>query len=243
VTLLFLSGSAKEYYLYGMTIDKSTFDFLKALARNNHRNWFQKNKARYVQAQQNIMDWLDVLIAETNKHDQLQTQNGKEALYRIYNDVRFSADKTPYNPRFAGNLKRIKPFLRGGYYFWIKPGASRIGAGFTYPNAQDLLRIRQDIDSNYAEWRKILKQKKLQSVFGDMQGDQVKTAPKGFPKDHLAIDLLRFKQFWFEKSYTDAEVVSKNFLKQVNHDFKAIRPFFNYMTEVLTTDQNGESLL
>ncbi len=226
-----------------MTIEKSTLDFLKALARNNHREWFQINKDRYLHAQQNTIAWLDALIAEMNKHDQLQTLSGKAALYRIYNDVRFSDDKTPYNPRFAGNLKRIKPFLRGGYYFWIKPGASRIGAGFTYPNPQDLLRIRQDIDLNYADWRKILRQKKLQSVFGEMQGDQVKTAPKGFPKDHPAIDLLRFKQFWFEKAYTDAEVTSKNFLPQVNRDFKAIRPFFDYMTEVLTTDANGVSVL
>ena len=226
-----------------MTIEKSTVDFLKALARNNNREWFTKNKARYVHAQQNTIAWLDTLIAEMNKHDRLQTQNGKEALYRIYNDVRFSDDKTPYNPRFAGNLKRVKPFLRGGYYFWIKPGASRIGAGFTYPNAQDLLRIRQDINLNHADWRKLLKQKKLQSVFGDMQGEQVKTAPRGFPKDHPAIDLLRFKQFWFEKSYTDTEVISKKFLQQVNSDFKTIRPFFDYMTEVLTTDANGISLI
>lgn len=226
-----------------MTIEKSTLDFLKVLARNNNREWFQKNKDRYLLAQQNTIAWLDALITEINKHDQLQTLSGKTALYRIYNDVRFSDDKTPYNPRFAGNLKRVKPFLRGGYYFWIKPGASRIGAGFTYPNAPDLLRIRQDIHLNYTDWRKILRQKKLQSVFGEMQGDQVKTAPKGFPKDHPAIDLLRFKQFWFEKSFTDAEVTSKNFLLQVNRDFKAIRPFFDYMTEVLTTDANGVSVL
>ncbi len=226
-----------------MIIDQATLDFLKALTRNNNREWFQKNKERYQLAQQNVVHWLDVLIAEMNKHDQLQTQNGKEALYRIYNDVRFSDDKTPYNPRFAGNLKRVKPFLRGGYYFWIKPGASRIGAGFTYPNAQDLSRIRQDIDLNYEGWRKMLMQKKLQSVFRELQGDQVKTAPRGFAKDHPAIDLLRFKQFWFEKSYTDAEVTSKTFSKQVNNDFKAIRPFFDYMTDVLTTNANGERIV
>lgn len=225
-----------------MTIEKSTFDFLKALAKNNNREWFQKNKERYLASQLNVIQWLNALLAEMNKHDQLQTQNGKEALYRIYNDVRFSADKTPYNPRFSGYFKRLKPQLRGGYYFWIKPGASRIACGFGYPNPQDLLRIRQDIDVNPTDWRKLLKGKKLQSTFGDMQGEQVKTTPKGFSKDHEAIDLLRYKQFWFEKSYTDAEVLSPQFLKQVNADFKTIRPFFDYMSEVLTTDLNGEAL-
>src|SRR5687767_5988973 len=98
-----------------MAIEKSTLDFLKTLARNNDREWFQKNKNRYTDSLTNVSSWLDELIAEMNKHDRIQTKSGKESLYRIYNDVRFSADKSPYNPRFAGHLKRVKPFLRGGY--------------------------------------------------------------------------------------------------------------------------------
>jgi uncharacterized protein (DUF2461 family) len=74
-----------------------------------------------------------------------------------------------------------------------------------------------------------------------MQGDKVKTTPRGFVKDHPAIDLLRYKQFWFERSFTDKEVVAHNFIEQVNKTFKSIRPFFNHMSEVLTTDLNGES--
>lgn len=224
------------------TISPNTLSFLRALARNNDRDWFQKNKNRYLTAQLNVSAWLDNLIAEMNRYDQLETGSGKESLYRIYNDVRFSEDKTPYNPRFAGSLRRVKPHLRGGYYFWIKPGASRIGCGFTYPNPADLARIRQDIDQNYPHWRKILRNKKLLDTFGAMEGDQVKTAPKGYPKDHHAIDLLRYKQFWFEKDYTDAQVVSPDFLKRVSNDFRAIRPFFDYMSDVLSTNANGESL-
>ena len=226
-----------------MVIEKSTLDFLKALSRNNDRAWFQKNKDRYTNSLTNVTTWLDELIGEMNKHDRIQTKSGKESLYRIYNDVRFSADKTPYNPRFAGHLKRVKPTLRGGYYFWIKPGESRVGCGFTYPNAEDLLRIRQDIDGNYTDWLKLLKSKKIQTVFGDMLGDQVKTAPRGFDKAHPAIELLRYKQFWFEHSFTDQEVLAKDFTKRVNETYKAIRPFFDYMSEVLTTDLNGESIL
>ncbi len=224
-------------------IEKSTFDFLKALSRNNNREWFQKNKEKYLTSQANVSSWLDRLIAEMNKHDQLQTQNGKEALYRIYNDVRFSADKTPYNPRFAGNIKRVKPFLRGGYYFWIKPGESRVGCGFTYPHPDDLKRIREDIAVNYQDWNKLLKSKKLVNTFIKMRGDQVKTSPKGFAKDHPAIALLRYKQFWFEHSFTDAEVLAPDFLKKVNETYKNIRPFFDYMTDVLTTDSNGVSII
>jgi uncharacterized protein (TIGR02453 family) len=223
-----------------VAIEKNTLGFLKKLADNNTREWFLANKSSYQLAQQNVAHWLEHLITLMNRHDELQTQSGKEALYRIYNDVRFSADKTPYNPRFAGNLQRVKPYLRGGYYFWIKPGESRIGCGFTYPNAQDLLRIRQDIDQNQSAWRKLLRQKKLQSVFGNMQGDRVKTSPKGFPKDHPAIELLRYKQFWFEKSLSDKEVLAPDSAASVNSAFKSIRPFFDYLSEVLTTDLNGK---
>jgi uncharacterized protein (TIGR02453 family) len=223
-----------------MAIEKTTLVFLKDLAKNNNREWFAENKLRYLKSQENMVQFLDQLIVKMNQHDRLETQSGKESLYRIYNDVRFSKDKTPYNPRFAGNLRRQKPMLRGGYYFWIKPGESRVGCGFTYPNAEDLLRIRQDIDFNYKSWKRLLNSKEIQSSFGDMQGDQVKTSPRGFDKTHPAIDLLRHKQFWFERSFTDKEVLADDFIQRVNKTFKSIRPFFNHMSEVLTTDLNGE---
>jgi len=224
-------------------IEKSAFDFLKKLKRNNNREWFLKNKNLYVEAQSNISAWVDQLIHEMNKHDHLHTTNAKESLYRIYNDVRFSKDKSPYNPRFAGYLKREKPTLRGGYYYWIRPGQSRVGCGFTYPNPEDLKRIREDIDENFEEWRKILSGKKIKSTFGQMQGEKVKTAPRGFAKDHKAIELLRYKQFWFERSFTDKEVLSADFLYRVTEAYKAIRPFFDYMSEVLTTNKNGEQII
>lgn len=223
-------------------IEKQTLRFLSDLRKNNEREWFQAHKPRYAAAQQNLLAWVDALIAEMNKHDQLQTASGKESLYRIYNDVRFAADKTPYKPRFAGRLKRQQPWLRGGYYFWITPGASRVGCGFSYPNPADLKRIRKDIDYNERAWRGILKNKKLTRTFGDMQGEHVRTAPKGYRSDHPAIDLLRHKQFWFEHAFTDAEVVAPGFLKQVSSTYRAIRPFFDYMSDILATDANGEMM-
>lgn len=224
-------------------IEKSTFDFLNSLSKNNNRDWFNTHKEQYLSAQQNVQEFLDCLIARMNAHDHIETLSGKKALYRVYNDVRFSKDKTPYNPRFAGRLSRATASRRGGYYFWIKPGESRVGCGFTYPNADDLKRIRQDIDQNYSDWRKLLKSKAIVSNFGMMMGEKVKTAPKGFPKDHNAIDLLQYKQYWFEHHFSDDEVLAKDFVTKVDKIFKSIRPFFDYISEVLTTDLNGESVI
>lgn len=224
-------------------IQPSTFSFLKKLSKNNNRDWFNLYKDEYLKAQENMHQFVDALIFKMNTHDQLETPSGKKSLYRIYNDVRFSDDKTPYNPRFAGSLKRVKPMLRGGYYYWIKPGGSRIGCGFTYPNPEDLKRVRLDIQRNYKEWNKLLRLKSIQSNFGEMFGEQVKTAPKGFPKEHAAIELLRYKQYWFEHDFTDQEVLGSDFLNQMNKTYQAIRPFFDYMSDVLTTDLNGESAI
>jgi uncharacterized protein (TIGR02453 family) len=226
----------------GTVIQKSTFDFLRKLSNNNNRDWFAAHKTEYERAKENTEHFVDALINKMNIHDRLENTTGRKTLYRIYNDVRFSKDKTPYNPRFAGYFKRSKPLLRGGYYFWIRPGGSRVGCGFTYPNADDLKRVREDISSNYKDWKKLLKSKSIVSTFGEMMGEQVKTAPRGFNTENPAIDLLRFKQYWFEHSFTDKEVLAPDFLNNINKTFKNIRPFLDYMSDVLTTDSNGESL-
>lgn len=223
-------------------IQKSTFDFLKKLSKNNNRDWFNSNKDQYEIAKQNAESFMDALISRMSTHDRLENISGRKSLYRIYNDVRFSKDKSPYNPRFAGYLKRSKPELRGGYYIWIKPGGSMVGCGFSYPNSEDLQRIRQDITSNHDDWKKLLKTKSIVKNFGAMLGDRVKTTPRGFSPEDPAIELLRYKQFWFEKEFSDAEVLSKDFVVQVNNTYKSIRPFFDYMTDVLGTDLNGEPI-
>ena len=224
-------------------ISTSTLRFLKTLSQNNNREWFADHKQDYELAKLNTEAFIDALIAKMNVHDQLETSSAKQSLYRIYNDVRFSADKTPYNARFAGNLKRVKPHLRGGYYYWIRPGNSRLGCGFVYPHSDDLKKIRQDIEMNFADWKKLLRSKSIVSNFDSIQGEKVKTAPRGFSSDNPAIELLRLKQFWFERKFSDREVLAPDFLDNMNKTFKAIRPFFNYMSDMLTTDANGQSIL
>lgn len=187
----------------------------------------------------NIIAFADALLTEMNKHDKIETPSGKESLFRIYKDVRFSKDKTPYNTHWNGAFKRATKKLRGGYYFNIKPGNSFLAGGFWNPEPKDLKRIRQDIDVNFECWEKLLSKSIILKTFGTMTGDQVSSAPRGYSKDHPAIHLLRYKQFILKHEFTDTEVCSPGFLYKVNDVFKKMRPFFDYMSDILTTDGNG----
>jgi len=224
-------------------IKKESIEFLKALSKNNNREWFNKHKDRYLEAHKNIVEFADALIVEMNKHDNIETASGKESMFRIYKDVRFSKDKTPYNTHWSGAFKRATKKLRGGYYFHLKTGDSFLAGGFWGPEPNDMKRIRQDIEVNYKDWKKLLSNKSLTKTFGKLIGEKVSTAPRGYEKDNPAIELLRYKQYLLKHEFTDKEVCSPDFVKKVNEVYKKMRPFFNYMSEVLTTDANGVSIV
>jgi uncharacterized protein (TIGR02453 family) len=226
-----------------ISINKDSIDFLKDLSENNNREWFNTHKDRYAEAHNNIIAFADNLIAEMNKHDHIETASGRKSLFRIYKDVRFSKDKTPYNGHWSGAFKRATKKLRGGYYFRIEPGNSRVVGGFFGPLPDDMKRIRQDIDANYEDWWNMLAGKTLTDTFGKLRGEKVSSAPRGYAKDHPAIDLLRHKQFIFRLEFTDEQVCAQDFLYKVNEAFIKMRPFFDYMSEVLTTDVNGISVV
>jgi len=221
-------------------LDESVFQFLKALEGNNNREWFAKNKPKYVAAN----DHFKVLAEEINVGMQKQDNIEKMKLYRIYRDVRFSKSKEPYKNSFSGGFSRKTKALRGGYYFHLEPGGkSMVGGGFWQPEASDLKRIREEIAADATPLRKIINSSSFKTHFGELGGEQLKTAPKGFPKDHPDIDLLRYKSFIVSKYFTDKEVETPGFSEEVLKYFNATRPFFDYMSEVLTTDVNGVSLL
>jgi len=220
----------------------SGFDFLNKLRKNNNREWFNAHKDTFLQELAIVEHFAEVLLQALNAHDEIETPSGKKSLYRIYRDTRFSADKTPYKTHWSGSFKRATKYRRGGYYFHIEPGNSFVAGGFFGPSTEDLKRIREDIAFDPAPLRKILKAKSFVSTFGELKGEQLKTAPKGFDADHEAIDLLRYKQFLLVRHFPDEVVLSGEFLKEANQTFKNMRPFFDYMSDVLTTDINGEAL-
>ena len=225
------------------SIKLETLNFLKDLNKNNNREWFTEHKPQFQKLNDEFIEFSDALLSGLNNHDNIETPSGKKSVYIIYRDIRFSKDKTPYKIHFSGSFKRATKELRGGYYFHIEPGNSFIAGGFWGPNPKDLLRIRQEIDIDASELTQIISSDDFKSIFGSLQGEKVKTAPRGFDKNHCDIELLRYKQFIILKKITDEEVLEKDFHIFAVNVFLKMRPFLDYMSSVLTTDTNGVSIL
>ncbi len=220
-------------------LQSSISHFLHQLKENNNREWFASNKKAFQVEEQLAKAFFMAVYADLEKIDNLD----KMQVFRIYRDVRFSKDKSPYKNHFSVGFNRSKPLLRGGMYLHIEDNASFVGGGFWEPNAHDLFRIRKEIEVDASELRAIISEENFQKYFKTLQGEELKTAPKGFDKTHSAIDLLRKKQFLLTRRFSNDEVLSANFKDEIIASFKAMRPFFDYMSDVLNTDLNGASLL
>ncbi|MFK7780717.1 DUF2461 domain-containing protein [Psychroserpens sp.] len=220
--------------------NKNILEFFKTLEKNNNRDWFNEHKPEFKANEAVAKSAYKQIFDNLNAHDQIE----KFKMFRIYRDVRFSKNKLPYKTHFGGSFSRKKPELRGGYYLHVQPNnESFIATGFWEPNKEDLLRIRREFEQDDQEIREIINDKTFKKVWGEFVGNELKTAPRDFDKEHPAIDLIRKKQFIFTKKYSDTEVTSANFIDNVDTSFKAIRPFFDYMSDVLTTNLNGESII
>lgn len=216
----------------------SSVSFFKKLKKNNNREWFAENKPKFKELEKEIKAFGEQLKDRLNEFDNVD----RFKLFRIYRDIRFSKDKTPFKTHFGLYWNRLKPRLRGGYYLHISPNNNFLACGFWDPNPKDLYRIRKEFLHDANEFRKILKSKEIYSNWGNLEGNELKTAPRNFDKNHPDIDLIRKKQFVFKINYSDKEVLEKRFIDKIELSLKAIRPFLNYMTDVLTTDENGESI-
>ncbi len=211
--------------------------FLKAIAKNNDREWFEKNKPTYLLVKANFEDFLEAFHVELVKFDySLGGLNPRKMGFRIYRDVRFSKDKRPYKINMgAGFSENGKMEQEPGYYIHIEPGNKSFLAGGIYmPDAPNLAKIRQEIDYNTKGFLKILNDKKFKKLFpklGDF--DKLKTSPKGYPKDHPHLDILRHKSFVVSHSFTDVQVKDKKFIKSVADACKTLKPLNDFLKEAL----------
>ncbi len=221
-------------------LSPSVLNFLKQLDQNNNREWFNENKKEFKSVESEAKLFFNAVKDTLGTHDEIDALK----VFRIYRDVRFSKNKQPYKTNFGCSFHRLKPQLRGGYYVHLQPNdQSFIATGFWNPNKEDLLRIRKEFEIDDSEIRHILNDKTFKTIWGGFVGDEVKTAPKGFSKTHPAIDLIKKKQYIFVKKYNDKSVLTPDFIADINTAFKAIRPYFDYMSDVLTTNLNGEPIV
>lgn len=221
-------------------LSNDIFIFLKTLMAHNNREWFKEHISIFRTAESNVKLFYSQLYNQLNRVDSIDNYK----VFRIYRDVRFSKNKTPYKTHFSGSFHRTKPELRGGYYLHLAPNnESFIATGFWNPNKEDLFRLRKEFETDSEVLRAIIAEPRFKAVWGPLEGDELRSAPRGFDKLDQNIDLIRKKQFIFSKKYTDKEVLSERFTLEVIDSFKAIRPYFDYMSSVLTTNLNGESIL
>jgi uncharacterized protein (TIGR02453 family) len=211
--------------------------FLAKLNKNNDRTWFEKNKETYLAAKENFEQVVEQILDGLVKFNpELGGLNPKKLPFRIYRDVRFSKDKKPYKTNMgAGFSPNGKLIQEPGYYLHIEPGNKSFVAGGIYmPDVENLNKIRQEIDYNGEKLEKIMKDKTFKKWFKKLDDfDKLKNMPKGYPKDHSRIELLKHKSYIVSHPFTDAQIKDKKFVKTVTEVCKAIKPMNNFLKEAL----------
>jgi uncharacterized protein (TIGR02453 family) len=211
--------------------------FLKNLAKNNDRQWFEKNKSKYLEAKDHFDRFVAELLTELTDIDQsLAGLNPKKITFRIYRDVRFSKNKLPYKSNMsAGFSPRGKMVDEPGVYLHIQPGnKSFVAAGLWMPQPEPLAKIRQEIDYNGNTLVKIVTDKKFKKMYGAFDPESsLKNTPKGYEKDHPHREWLKLKSFVVLHAFTDEEVKSKKFMKTVIDTYKTAKPLNDFLKEAI----------
>jgi uncharacterized protein (TIGR02453 family) len=210
-------------------------DFLDKLAQNNYKGWFDSNRAEYESARENFNKFVDYLIDEFRVSDNLQGLTAKDCVTRIYRDIRFTRDKSPYHANFSAIIAPGgKKSPKQGYYVSIQPhDQSMIAGGLYMPNPQQLERFRQAIDRHAAAFKRITGDKDFVKQFGKIEGERLKTSPKGYDRTHPEIDLLQLKQVTVLHHLTDKEVLAGDFPEKAVAVCRAMKPFLNYLDGIL----------
>lgn len=217
-------------------ISKSTLKFLKDLKANNDREWFLENKPRYEKARDEFVDFVRQTQMEIAKFDpRVQSVDPKKAVFRIYRDVRFSKNKDPYKTALAARLMPPtgETGRNAGYYIHIQPGNSILAGGAYAPDRDWLNDIRDEIDYDSEPLRKVLGTPGFKKLFGELQGDVLKTAPKGVERDHPDIDLMRHKSFVAYHKVPDKTVTSDKFSEYAAKIFKEIKPLNDFLNTAM----------
>ena len=218
-------------------IQRHTFDFLKELVENNNRDWFQANKERYDAARENVIEFTAEFLKLMYKIDPGVNEglDPKKCVMRIYRDIRFSKNKTPYKNNFGISIPAKGTKLGGAeYYLQISPGNSFIAGGYWMPESAHLKAIRQEIDYNAHDLKKIIDDKEFVSLFGEFRKqDQLKSVPREYSADNENIELLKLKSFVAFHQLKEEELLNKNAVEKIAAVCSKIQPLNVFLNNAL----------
>lgn len=212
-------------------------DFLSELEKNNNKEWMDENRSWYEEARDQFKELVAYILKELASFDEgLRMVTPKDSIFRINRDIRFSKDKSPYKNNFGAFMAEGGKKTEGaGYYLHLQAGnESFVGGGIYMPPSAILGRIRQEIDYNAGELKKVVDDHQFSSTFGAVKGEKLKTAPKGYPKDHPNIEMLKLKSYVVMKSISDEELRSENIPDFIVDIFRVQKPFNDYLNVAIS---------
>lgn len=216
-------------------INASTLEFLNLLKHNNNKEWFDKNRSLYVTAKANFESFVQNLIHEIIEFEPIMKGlEVKNCVFRINRDVRFSNDKSPYKTNMGAFMVRggkQNGDKYAGYYFHIEPGKSMLAGGAYIPPSPWLTAIREKIDDDPDRLVGIINNPGFKKYFGQIEGEKLKKAPKGFSPDHKQIELLKYKSYLAVKESSDETVLGSNYFQYAIDVFKAMKPLNDFLNE------------
>ena len=218
-------------------IQAATLKFLKNLKKNNNRPWFQEHRKQYENVKADFLLLVEKLITGIAAFDKpIGNLEAKNCLFRINRDVRFSKNKDPYKSNLAAYFNKDgKKGIGAGYYLHIEPGRSFVAGGIWMPEPAVLAGIRQEIDYNFTDWKKLIDHKKFRKYFPEaVTSEEVLVRPpKSYDENNPAIEFLKMKSFIVSKPYADGVLVNKNFIKEVTKTFNAMKPLIDFINTSL----------
>ncbi len=219
-------------------LQPATIKFLKDLKKNNQRDWFEANRKHYEAAKADFAGHVQNVIDKFGKKDEeIASLKAKDCVFRINRDVRFSKDKSPYKTNMGASfIKGGKKSVLSGYYFHCEPGNSFVGGGLWMPEVDGLKKLRQEIDYNFDEFKKIIGSKKFVAAYkelSDSEGTRLSRPPKGYEADNPAIEYIKLKSFVAMTPVTDAELTDKNLVKKITEAFETLQPFIHFINRAL----------
>lgn len=215
---------------------KETLKFLKDLKANNDRDWFKANKALFDKAQDNMTAFIGQLIGSVGKFDtEVNGIDPTACVFRIYRDVRFSKDKSPYKTNLGGYISPGgRKSMQPGFYFHLEPGKSFFAAGKHLPDGKELLKIRNAIAANADAFLKIVNKKSFIEKFGKLSGDSLRSVPKGFDPESKAAEYLKLKDLMVVANFTnDKDLLSADLAKNINALAKEAYPLISFLRTAL----------